>query len=177
MRSQLELVVLSLSLHCFSLSLSLFFPLSLPLPSSLSLSVLFYSIPSHSLCNSFPSYSSTYSLPPSSFLVCIFVLAISLSRLRSLGQLTSKLASPRPSTEPQLLAHFPSPSDSFSFFLFSPFVLPSFLALFHYLSFHLFFSLCSVCSMCIIYTSLAPDHRAVARVLVQPAKVRILIFV
>lgn len=173
----------------WSFSLSLFLLLSLlhSSPLCLSLSVLFYSIPSLSIFLSpllllslsitfyisFLSYSSAYSLPLFVFpCLCVGSRGIFVSPSRPL-ELASKLASPRPSATPQLLVRVFHLSHTFFPFLFSSFVLPSFPTLFFYLSLHLSSSSCSVCSMYIIYTSLAPDHRAVARVLVQPAKDRI----
>lgn len=164
LRSQFELVILSLS---FSV---LFYPYSF----SLSLSRALFSSLSRS--RSRPTLRPIHS-PSSSFLVCAFVLAVSSSRLRSLGQLARNSDRFGHPLRPQLLAHFPSLSFILLLFLF-PFCFTVFsLALFLYLSFQLFSSSCFVCSMYMIYMSLAPDHRAVARVLVQPAKVRILIFV
>lgn len=147
---------------------------------SLSLSPLFYFIPSTSLSLFFALYDSfrptlrpIHSPLRLSLSVHSFFRYLRLAFVHSGSSLANshRLCHPRSRNCSLTLRLSRSPS-----FFFFPFVLPSFLALFLYLSFHLFSSSCSVCSMYIIYTSLAPDHRAVAQVLVQPAKVGILIF-
>lgn len=156
----------------FSLSLFLFYFTLFLLSLSSSPPLLLLS-PSITFYISFLSYSSAYSLPLFVFpCLCVGSRGIFVSPSRPL-ELASKLASPRPSATPQLLVRVFHLSHTFFPFLFSSFVLPSFPTLFFYLSLHLSSSSCSICSMYIIYTSLAPDHRAVARVLVQPAKDRI----
>lgn len=164
MRLLLELVVLSL--FCLSLSLCSIL-LSSPFL-SLSLSPLL------SATRSRPTLRPIRSPLRLSLSVRSFSRYLRLAFVHSGNSLANshRLGHPR-SRNCSLIFRF---SRSLSF-LSSPFVLPSFLALFFYLLLRLSSSTCSVCSMYIIYTSLAPDHRAVARVLVQPAKVRILIFV